>query len=74
MTSSMATASSARASVNFVRRFVSRGGHLWPTSAYLTDQAVCSAGNFFTSFLAARSLSADQFSVFALLNIVLISA
>ena len=72
MTSTMTIRSPTRASIDFLRRLFSRGGHLRSTSAYLTDQAVCSAGNFFTAFLAARNLPAEQFGVFALLNIVLV--
>jgi hypothetical protein len=45
-------------------------GHIYATAAYVADQAVCSAGNFFTSFLAAKNLPADQFGVFALLNVI----
>ncbi len=41
-------------------------------AAFLSDQAVCSAGNFLTSLMAARSLAPDQFGVFALLNIIVI--
>ena len=67
-----ASPSHVRSDRGFIRRFTARGGHLWATSAYLTDQAVCSAGNFVTSFLAARNLPADQFGVFALLNILLV--
>ena len=72
MTSSTTITSPKHASVNLLRRLLARGSHLRSTSAYLSDQAVCSAGNFFTAFLAARNLPADQFGVFALLNIVLV--
>ena len=72
MTGSAATELSARNPMGLLRRLVPRGDHLRSTTAYLTDQAVCSAGNFVTSFLAARTLPTDQFGSFALLNIVLI--
>ena len=47
-------------------------GHVQATAAYLFDQGICSSGNFLTSFLVARNMPADQFGVFALLNIVFI--
>ena len=72
MSDSPALPSQARFDRGFLRRFTARGSHLRATSAYLTDQAVCSAGNFVTSFLAARNLPAAQFGVFALLNILLV--
>ena len=46
--------------------------HLQATAAYVVDQAVCSAGNFITSFLVARHLPPNEFGVFALLNIIMI--
>jgi hypothetical protein len=54
------------------RSSITSGGHVQATAAYVTDQAVCSAGNFFTAILAARHLSADHFGVFALLNVIII--
>lgn len=53
-----------------VARSFTEGDHLKSTSAFVFDQVVCSAGNFLTSFMAARHLQSDQFGSFALLNLI----
>ena len=53
-------------------RRLATNGHVLSTAAFVTDQAVCSGGNFLTSFLAARNLAPAQFGTFALLNILFV--
>ncbi len=54
----------------FASQALRTGDHLQSTAAFLSDQVVCSTGNFCTSFLAARHLPLAEFGTFALLNII----